>query len=235
MAPLAERAVEPVELACHLREALAFGLGVCSLGFPCTELRVLGEPGDFGTGELGLAADARRRRDCALGRRCFEPHALEPGERRDEDARLGEQRCSRSPVPCRPHAHSIAQRTRDGWPTRKRLRAKEQELPVRQLLQRAKNAAQQGALVRSPLEHDQVAFASGPEELRIDALADDPIVPGEAVGCCLRRLLAGRHERVDPSEQSIALRSPGWIAEPFGIQKCRHGHGLRVAQRQIRK
>src|SRR6266536_5874483 len=211
MAPLAERAVELVELARHVREALALDVRACSLRLPGTELGILGKPCNFGAGKLELVAHAGRGGDRAPGRRCFEPYALEPGERRDEDARFREQRRSCSTVPRRSHVHAITQEPWDRRAAGQGFRAQQDELPVRQLLQRAKHPAQEGALVLPPLEDDQVALAPRLEELGLDPLADDAVVARKAGGGRLGSLLDGRDERVDAPEQAVALRPSGRI------------------------
>jgi len=227
--------VELLEFACHVREALALRVSTRTFRLALAELRVLGETRNFGAGELGLLARSRRGGDRAPRRRCFEPHSLEPVERRDEDARLPEQLCSRSTVARGSDVHAVTQQAWDRRPAGQRLRAQQDELPFGQLLQRAKHAAQESALVRPPLEHDQVALLPGVEELGLEALADDAVATGEADCRCLGRLLVGRDQRVDTAEQAVALRASRRVAEPFRVQERRDGHGLCVTQGEIRE
>src|SRR5439155_11664097 len=194
---------------------------MCTFRLALAELRVLGETGNFGAGELGLLACSRRGGNRAPRRRCFEPHSLEPGERRDEDARLPEQRCPRSTVARGSHVYAVTQQAWDRRAAGERLRPQQDELPLGQLLERAKHAPQESALVRPPLEHDQVALVPGLEELRLEALADDAVVTGEADCGCLGRLLVRRDQRVDSGEQAVALCASRRIAEPFRVQEGR--------------
>ena len=142
MTPFGQRAVELVELARHIREALALRIGTCTFCLALAELRIFGEPRNFCAGELGLITSARRRSDCASRRGCFEPHTLEPGEGRYEDARLREQWRSRGTVPCGSHVDAITQRARNRGAPCERLRAQQDELPARQLFEGPENAAQ---------------------------------------------------------------------------------------------
>ena len=235
LTPFRQRAVEPVELARDVSEALAFRVGTRTFRLAFAELRVLGESRNFGARQLGLFAGSRRGSDRARRCRCFEPNALEARERRHEDARLREQRCSRCALARCSHVHTVAQETRDRRTARERLRSQEDELPVSQFLQRTEHAAQERALVRPPLEHDQVALGPAPEELRVDALADDAVLTREADRGRLGRLFVRDDERVDASQQAISLCPTGRIAEPLRVQEGRNGHGLRVTQCQIRE
>ena len=63
--PLAQRAVELVELARHVREALAVCIGDCPLGLARAKLGILCESRGFGARELGLVLYAGRRGDGA--------------------------------------------------------------------------------------------------------------------------------------------------------------------------
>ena len=229
MSPFRQRAVELVELAGHVSEALVVGFGPCPFSLALAVLRVLGEPGGFGACELRLLARAGRGCDCASGRRGFETHALEPGQCGDEDARRRQEWRTRRSVARGSHVHAVAQRTRDRRPAGQRLRTQEDELPVGQLLERTEHAAQQWAFARSPFEHDRVALLPRLERRRIDALADDAVLAGKTLRCRSRGLLARRDERVDPPEQAFALRPTGWIAQSFGVEEGRDGHGLRIS------
>ena len=91
------------------------------------------------------------------------------------------------------------------------------------------------ALVRPPLEHDQVAFRARTEELEVDSFGHDAVLTGKAHRRGRRSLLARRDERIDASAQAVALRLPGRIAEPLGRQERRDGQRLCVAEREVRE
>jgi hypothetical protein len=103
------------------------------------------------------------------------------------------------------------------------------------LLERAEDGADQRALRRPPLEHDQPPLAARAEELQVDALRDDPVVPGEPHRRHLGRLLARREQYVEPREQPAPLGLARRVAEAFGRQERRDRQRLSVAEREIRE
>ena len=219
MTSFGELLVQRVELAGDVGEALAFGLPERALGLAPAKVGVLGEPCDLGARELGLLSHPGRCGDCTTGCCCLEPDAVQPRERRDEDAGLREERRSRRAVASRPDVHAVAKRSRDRGPSGERFRPQQEQLPVGELFQRAKHAPQQSALVRTPLEDDQVPFGAGSEQRRVDSLADDSVLARETHGRRLGRLLARRDECIDACEQPVALGLAGRVAKPLGREE----------------
>ena len=235
MTPFGELLVQRVELAGYVGEALAFGLPERALGLAPAKVGVLGEPCDLGARKLGLLSHPGRCGDCTTGCRCLEPDAVQPRERRDEDAGLREERRSRRAVASRPDVHAVAKRSRDRGPSGERFRPQQEQLPVGELFQRAKHAPQQSALVWTPLEDDQVPFGAGSEQRRVDSLADDSVLARETHGRRLGRLLARRDECIHACEQPVALGLAGRVAKPLGREERCDRQRLRVAQREVRQ
>ena len=92
------------------------------------------------------------------------------------------------------------------------------------------------AAARQAATRGRRAFASPwAEELGVDALLDDPVLPGEALRgrvCGFRR---GRDEGVRTREQPLALRPARRVAEPLRREEARDRERARVPQSDVRE
>ena len=129
--------------------------------------------------------------------------------------------------------HAAAQRARERRPAAERARAQEHELPVGQLGQLVHERTQQRPLGLPPLEHDEALLGRRREPLQVDAERYDLVAAGEAEGRGVRRRLARREERVEPPEQTFALRPPGRVAEALRREERRRRQRRRVTQREV--
>ena len=156
----------------------------------------------------GLLVHPRRRGDRGARGSGLERDAGKAVERGDEDRGLVEDRSAAAPVASGAHVRTAAQLRRNCRPPCELLRAQEDELPVGQLAQRADDGARERTFPGPPLEHDELPLRCRLEELGVDALFDDPVLAGEALSgrvCGIRR---GCDERVDATEQALALGAP---------------------------
>jgi len=90
-------------------------------------------------------------------------------------------------------------------------------------------------LAGPPFEDDQAPLLSRSKELGVHPGRKHEVVAGQALVRGLGGRLRGRDERVDPSEQPLALCPPRRVAEPLGREKGRDGERARIAQSQVRE
>src|SRR4051794_983122 len=115
--------------------------------------------------------------------------------------------------------HAVAQRPRNGRLAGERLRAQQEQLPVRKVGQFAQHAAHEDALGRPPFEDDDVPLLPRAEALAVDAFGDHHVAAGKANCCSFGSLLTGRNESVESPQQPVALGAAGGIRESSGERK----------------
>ena len=233
--PLAEALVQLLELGADVGERLARDAAPRFLRELLAERLVLGEAGEGCGGELGLLLDARGRRDRRSGGGRFERHPREPVERRHEDRRLAEDRRPALAVARGPHARPAPQLRRHRRATGQLLRPQVDELPVRQLTERALDGTRERTLDRTPFEDDELPFLRRPEELSVDPFRDDPVLAGEALRRGVGRFRRRGDEGVGPREQLLALRLRGRVAEPLRREEAGHAERPRVPKGEVRE
>ena len=89
------------------------------------------------------------------------------------------------------------------------------------LAKRAESGAHDGAAAGRRLDHDALRLLRGREEVEIDAGRDDRVGAGEAIAGAGRDLVARREKRVDPREQTVAVRASRREAEPLRVDEGR--------------
>jgi hypothetical protein len=129
----------------------------------------------------------------------------------------------------------VAELRGDRRPPGERLRAQVDQLPVRQLAERALNRPGERSLRRTPLEHDEAPLLRRLEQVGVDALLDDAVLAGEALRRGMGRFRRRCDQGVDPGEQLLASGLRGRVAEPLGREEAGHGQRVRVPEGEVRQ
>ena len=233
--PGREPLVERRQLAGHRLEALRLGPGSRLGSLARAVLGILGEARDRGGRELGLLADAGRVDDRGARSGRLEAEPVQALRCRDEDRARVQELGARLAGAKRLDPHAVEHGARDERAAEHRPRANEHDFPPREIAQRAKHGARDGARRRAPLDRDHVALRRGGEALDVHALGDDAVVAGEALAGGRRGALGRREQRVDAVEQALALRLAGRVGEALRREERRDGERLRVAEREVRE
>jgi hypothetical protein len=163
-------AVDALERVSERRHALARSRSPRLLGQRRAPGGVLGEARHRGGDELGLRLRAGRieeRHPCRLR---LERDAREPALGGYEGSGVGQRAGARARIEPRAHVDAAAQRERNVRAPRQRSRAQQDELPARQVAQRAQGDARTDELVGPPLEHEPSRGVTVGAPLRLDAV-----------------------------------------------------------------
>ena len=115
---------------------------------------------------------------------------------------------------------AVAQAVWDRRTRRERRGAQQDRLPAVEFAERAERGPDDGQAPGRGLDHDQVVLRRGGREpLEVDPGRDDGVRAGEPRGSAVGDVLAGRHEPVDPREQTVALVLAGREAEPLRVDE----------------
>ena len=128
---------------------------------------------------------------------------------------------------------TAAQCERHAGPGGERLRAQEDELPAGQLTQAAQSRARERQLAGVQLDGDEPSLRPGPEELDVHAGREHAVVAGEANRRGFGRLRREGDERVDATEQLLAQRPAGRVAEALGRDEGGDGQRLGVTECEV--
>jgi hypothetical protein len=126
-----------------------------------------------------------------------------------------------------------AQRARQRRARGQRPRAQENELPLRQCLELAREGAEQGPFGLTPLEHDRRLLRSWGEALEVHAGRYDPVAAGKPLGGGGGRLAARGEECVEPAQQALAPSAGRRVRESLGGEERRDRERRGVPQRDV--
>ena len=230
-----ERAVELVQLAPELGDALAFGSPPPFGRDVAAELRALGEAGDCGRGQRRLLLDAGRGCDRGAGGARLHSDTAKTAQRGNEDRGLVQDRRPRLSRPRGPDADPAAKPGRNRGTAGQRLRPQQRQLPARELFHDREQRLRQEPFAGPPLADDHVALLDRVKALGVDPERCQPIVAGEAErgrGCRLRR---DREQRVDAREEAAPLRLSRRVAQPLGREEARDRQRAAVPKGDVRQ
>ena len=100
---------------------------------------------------------------------------------------------------------SLEESTRDCRPSDQRARPQQHDFPLRQLARRVEHTACKLTLVGTQFDDDGLLLRCGVEEHGVDARGDDPVIAGEALLGGHACLLGQSDQRIEPSEELLAL------------------------------
>ena len=138
-----------------------------------------------------------------------------------EDRRFAEGSCALVGPPDRADVRAISERTRNRGTVREWLRVQQVQLPAVEVTQEPDERTGHRPPRDLELGRDDRSLPVRSEDGRVDSEREQPVIALEALRGGGERLLRRGEERVDPDSQSVASRSPRWIAEALGREERR--------------